>query len=92
MINIESVTTMLADRVAKKDSNRRSGNIREQQLVDQLYKIKGKTADFRDCQFLKSRKSNENPRNLMEMLEIQVQFQKSEKNSRNPKIAYRINA
>jgi hypothetical protein len=39
MINIESVTTMLADRVAKKDSYRPSGNIREQQLVDQLYEI-----------------------------------------------------
>jgi hypothetical protein len=39
MINIESVTTMLADRVAKKDSYRPSGNIREQQLVDQVYEI-----------------------------------------------------
>jgi hypothetical protein len=39
MINVESVTTMLADRLAKKDSYRPSGNIREQQLVDQLYKI-----------------------------------------------------
>jgi hypothetical protein len=39
MINIESVTTRLAGRVAKKDSYRPSGYIREQQLVGQLYKI-----------------------------------------------------
>jgi hypothetical protein len=41
MINAESLTAMLADRVAKKDSYRPSGNIREQQLVDQLYEILG---------------------------------------------------
>ncbi len=34
-----SVTTMLTDRVAKKDSYCPNGNIREQQLVDQLYEI-----------------------------------------------------
>ena len=39
MINIVSVTTMLVDRITKKDSYRPSGNIREQQLVDQLYEI-----------------------------------------------------
>jgi hypothetical protein len=37
MINIESVTTMLADRIAKKNSSHPSGIIHEQQLVDQLY-------------------------------------------------------
>jgi hypothetical protein len=39
MRNIESVTAMLADHVVKKESYRPSGNIREQQLVDHLYKI-----------------------------------------------------
>jgi hypothetical protein len=39
MINAVSVTTMLADRVAKKDSYRPSGNSQEQRLVDQLYQI-----------------------------------------------------
>ena len=39
MINAVSVTTMLADRVAKKDSYRPSGSPREQQLVDHLYQI-----------------------------------------------------
>ena len=39
MINAVSVTTMLADRVAKKDSYRPLGSLREQQLVNQLYQI-----------------------------------------------------
>ena len=39
MINAVSVTTMLADLVAKKDSYRPSGSLREQQLVNHLYQI-----------------------------------------------------
>ena len=34
-----SVTTMLANRIAKKDSYRPSGNMYEQKLVEQLYQI-----------------------------------------------------
>ena len=34
-----SVTTMLADRIAKRDSYRPSGNMYEQKLVEQLYQI-----------------------------------------------------
>ncbi|CAF1560935.1 unnamed protein product, partial [Adineta ricciae] len=39
MINAVSITTMLANHVAKKDSYRPSGNLREQQLADHLYQI-----------------------------------------------------
>jgi hypothetical protein len=38
MINIGTVTTILGDCIAKKDSYRLSGNIREQ-LVDHFYEI-----------------------------------------------------
>ena len=34
MINAVSVTAMLADRIAKKNSCRSSGNVHEQKLVD----------------------------------------------------------
>ena len=37
MINAMSVTTMLDDRIAKKDSYRPSGNMYEKKLVEQLY-------------------------------------------------------
>ena len=39
MVNTVSVSTMLTDRIAIKDSYRSSGNIHEQKFVDQLYQM-----------------------------------------------------